>query len=120
MEFYQTCTSCSGRCHSLEHFRAKFLNNYFPRDLRKQKAREFLELKQGDMSVGDYTAKFNELLQYWPQYQDARNEEELCAQFENGLRVEIQETICYMEITDFNQLVSKCRIFKNKHKEKMA
>ena len=27
-------------------FRAKFLNNYFPRDLRKQKAREFLDLKQ--------------------------------------------------------------------------
>ena len=25
-----------------------------------------------------------------------------------------------MEITDFNQLVSKCRIFENKHKEKMA
>ena len=31
---------------------------------RKQKAREFMDLKQGDMSVGDYTAKFNELLQY--------------------------------------------------------
>ena len=47
-----------------ETFKAKFLDNYFPRDLRKQKAKEFLKLKQGDMTVGDYTVKFNELLQY--------------------------------------------------------
>ena len=54
------------------------------------------------MSVGDYIPKFNELLQYWSQYQDARNEEELCAQYENGLRAKIQEAVCYMEIIDFN------------------
>ena len=61
-------------------FKDKFLDNYFPRDLRKRKAREFLDLKQGNMSVGEYIAKFNELLQYWPQYQEVRNEEDLCAQ----------------------------------------
>ena len=58
-------------------FKDKCRGNYFPRDLRKRKAREFLDLKQGSMSVWEYTAKFNELLQYWPQYQDARNEEDL-------------------------------------------
>ena len=101
-------------------FKDKFLENYFPRDLRKRKAREFLDLKQGNMSVGEYTAKFNELLQYWPQYQDARNEEDLCAQFENGLRLEIQQAVSYMQITDFNQLVTKCRIFEDKMKERQA
>ena len=40
-------------------FKVRFLDNYFPRDLRKQRAREFLDLKQGNMSMGDYTAKFN-------------------------------------------------------------
>ena len=45
-------------------FKDKFLDNYFPRDLRKRKAREFLDLKQGNMSVGEYTTKFNELLKY--------------------------------------------------------
>ena len=69
------------------------------------------------MSVGEYTAKFNELLQSWPQYKDARNEEDLCAQFENGLRLEIQQAVSYMQITDFNQLVTKCRIFEDKMKE---
>ncbi|XP_028208366.1 uncharacterized protein LOC114391570 [Glycine soja] len=72
------------------------------------------------MSVGEYTAKFNELLQYWPQYQDARNEEDLCGQFENGLRLEIQQAVSYMQITDFNQLVTKCRIFEDKMKERQA
>ncbi|XP_025979699.1 uncharacterized protein [Glycine max] len=101
-------------------FKDKFLDNYFPRDLRKRKAREFLDLKQGNMSVGEYTTKFNELLQYWPQYQDARNEEDLCAQFENGLRLEIQQAVSYMQITDFNQLVMKCRIFEDKMKKRQA
>ena len=45
-------------------FKDKFLEIYFLRDLRKQRAKEFLELKQGNMSVGEYMAKFNELLQY--------------------------------------------------------
>ena len=34
------------------------------------------------------------------------------------LRAKIQEAVCYMEITNFNQLVTRCRIFENKHKEK--
>ena len=72
------------------------------------------------MSVGEYTAKFNELLQYWPQYQEVRNDEDLCSQYENGLRMEIQQAVCYMQITDFNQLVMKCRIFEDKLKEKQV
>ncbi|XP_014628573.1 uncharacterized protein [Glycine max] len=104
----------------LEEHKDKFLDNYLPRDLRKRKARKFLDLKQGNMSVGEYTTKFYELLQYWPQYQDARNEEDLCAQFENGLRLEIQQAVSYMQITDFNQLVAKCRIFEDKMKERQA
>ena len=74
-----------------------------------------VELKQGNMSVGEYTSKFNDLLQYWPTYQQGGNEEDLCAQYENGLRPEIQEAGCYMQIQDFNQLVPKCRIFEAKH-----
>ena len=79
-----------------------------------------MDLKQENMSVGEYTTKFNELLQYWPQYQDARNEEDLCAQFDNELRLEIQQTVSYMQITDFNHLVIKCRIFEDKVKERQA
>jgi len=33
---------------------------YYPRDVRKVKEREFLCLKQGEMSVMKYATKFNE------------------------------------------------------------
>lgn len=37
---------------SWDAFKAKFLEKYFPKDLRKEKAKEFLELKQGNIIVG--------------------------------------------------------------------
>ncbi|XP_027343040.1 uncharacterized protein LOC113855608 [Abrus precatorius] len=46
--------------HKWETFKAIFLGNYFPRDLKKQKAREFLKQKQGNMTVGEYAAKFQD------------------------------------------------------------
>jgi len=39
-------------------FRREFLNRYFPEDVRGKKEIEFLELKQGDISVTEYAAKF--------------------------------------------------------------
>lgn len=38
-------------------FRAKFLENHFPEDVRSKKEFEFLKLKQGNMTVVEYTAK---------------------------------------------------------------
>ncbi|XP_027364503.1 uncharacterized protein LOC113871606 [Abrus precatorius] len=42
-------------------FRCRFLEKYFPEDLRRRKELEFLNLKQGSTSVGEYAAKFDEL-----------------------------------------------------------
>ncbi|XP_027338006.1 uncharacterized protein LOC113851849 [Abrus precatorius] len=58
------------------------MGNYFPRDLKKQKAWEFLDLKQGNMTVEEYAAKFQELMMYWPYYQHEDGEEDLCSQFD--------------------------------------
>ncbi|XP_027368285.1 uncharacterized protein LOC113874252 [Abrus precatorius] len=55
------------------------------KDLKKQKVREFFELKQGSMTVGEYAARFQELMKYWPHYQYEDEEEDLCAQFKHGL-----------------------------------
>ena len=38
-------------------FTREFLNRYFPEDVRGKKEIEFLELKQGNMSVTEYAAK---------------------------------------------------------------
>ncbi|KAK7260618.1 hypothetical protein RIF29_26821 [Crotalaria pallida] len=59
-----------GRDVSWGVFMEKFLQKYFPEDLRRKKEVEFLQLKQGNMSVGEYAAKFEELMKYFPYYQN--------------------------------------------------
>ena len=49
-------------------FSREFLRKYFPEDVRGKKEIEFLELKQGTMSVNDYAVKFSELAKYYPHY----------------------------------------------------
>ena len=39
-------------------FRREFMRKYYPEDVRGKKEIEFLELKQGSMSVTEYAAKF--------------------------------------------------------------
>ncbi|XP_027343011.1 uncharacterized protein LOC113855574 [Abrus precatorius] len=101
-----------------ETFKAIFLGNYFLRDLGKQKAHEFLELKQGSMIVGEYAAKFQELMKYWPHYQHGYGEEDLCAQFEQGLRPNIRAAVSVFQLIDLPILVSKSRIFEANSKGK--
>lgn len=42
-------------------FKDRFLEKYFPADIRDKKEMEFLALKQGSMTVREYDAKFEEL-----------------------------------------------------------
>src|SRR4030065_1334311 len=53
---------------SWDVFRDAFLEKYFPEDVKCKKGCEFLELKQGNMSVADYAAKFEELSRFCPRY----------------------------------------------------
>ncbi|MCI95042.1 cellular nucleic acid-binding protein, partial [Trifolium medium] len=41
-----------------EVFKREFLRQYFPSYVKNKKVIEFMELKQGNMSVADYAAKF--------------------------------------------------------------
>nr|XP_009803823.1 PREDICTED: uncharacterized protein LOC104249145 [Nicotiana sylvestris] len=49
-----------------EDFSEFFLAHYFPREFREACLDTFLNLKQGDMSVRDYSHKFNSLARYTP------------------------------------------------------
>ena len=51
-----------------ESFKREFLVKYFPSDIRNRKVVEFMELKQGNMSVAEYAAKFEELCRYSRHY----------------------------------------------------
>ena len=45
-------------------FKELFMGKFFPTLARHAKAREFLELKQGNMTVLEYVAKFTELARF--------------------------------------------------------
>ncbi|MCI66922.1 cellular nucleic acid-binding protein, partial [Trifolium medium] len=53
---------------SWEIFKGEFLRKYFPADIKNKKVVEFMELKQGDMSVAEYAVKFESLCAFSPHY----------------------------------------------------
>jgi len=93
-------------------FKREFLDKYFSEDVRGKKEIEFLELKQGDMSVTEYAAKFVELAKFYPHYTPDTAEFLKCIKFENGLRADIKRAIGYQKIRNFSELVSSCRIYE--------
>ena len=76
-------------------FREEFLKKYYPEDARGKKEIEFLELKQGNMTVAEYSAKFEALVKFCPHYNRVDAELSKCLKFENGLRPEIKQGIGY-------------------------
>ncbi|XP_058741124.1 uncharacterized protein LOC131613474 [Vicia villosa] len=93
-------------------FLREFLRKYYPESVRGKKEIEFHELKQGNMSVTDYAAKFTELAKFYPYYDGEGAEFSKCVKFENGLRSEIKKAIGYHQIRVFPNLVDSCRIFE--------
>ncbi|KAH0705927.1 hypothetical protein KY285_010447 [Solanum tuberosum] len=49
-----------------EAFKLEFIDRFFPRELREAKLGEFINLKQGSMSVKEYSLKFTLLSKYAP------------------------------------------------------
>ncbi|CAJ2636509.1 unnamed protein product [Trifolium pratense] len=93
-----------------ETFKREFLRKYFPADVKNKKVIEFMELKQGNLSVAEYTAKFEALCVFSPHYNTVEAEEDKCVKFESGLRPDIKLLIGFSEIRDFPTLMTKARI----------
>ena len=49
-----------------EKFKAAFLDRFFPLEMREAKVLEFINLRQGSMSVREYALKFTQLSKYAP------------------------------------------------------
>nr|KYP34651.1 RNA-directed DNA polymerase isogeny [Cajanus cajan] len=94
-----------------EVFRAKFFEKYFPNDVRRAKEIEFMQLKQGNMTVGEYASKFEELGKYSTFFYHP-DERMKCIKFEDGLRPELRKAVGILEISDFPTLIHKCRFLE--------
>ena len=67
------------------------MGKYFPATTRHEKAQEFLELKQGAMTVMKYVARFTELARFADDY--VATDLAKVRRFENGLKFSIRGRI---------------------------
>ena len=67
------------------------MGKYFPTSAQHAKAREFLELKQGTMTVLEYVDKFTELARFADDY--VATDMAKVRKFEDGLKLFIQGKI---------------------------
>jgi hypothetical protein len=81
----------------------------------KLKRKEFADLKQGDMTVNEYLNSFIQLSRYAPD--DINTDEKKQVMFLSGLNDDIQFQLLNTDYTDFQHMVDKTIIIKNKIKE---
>ncbi|XP_062077141.1 uncharacterized protein LOC133782017 [Humulus lupulus] len=84
-------------------FRREFYDKYFPRTYRDAKLSEFLQLKQGYMTVREYEDKFISLVRFARAL--VANEVDMCRRFEDGLRRDIRMIVTAVGWTEFRGLV---------------
>ena len=84
-------------------FHDLFMGKYFPNTARHAKAQEFLELKQGTITVMDYVARFMELAHFADDYV-ATNMAKV-RRFENGLKLSIRGRIVGLRLQDMDFMV---------------
>ena len=72
-------------------FRELFMGKFFPASARHAKAWEFLELKQGNMTLLKYVAQFIELARFGDDY--VALDMAKVRKFEDGLKLSIQGKI---------------------------
>jgi hypothetical protein len=81
----------------------------------KLKKKEFADLKQGGMTVNEYLNSFIQLSRYAPN--DINTDEKKHDLFLNGLNDDIQFQLLNTDYADFQHMVDKTIVIRNKIKE---
>ena len=84
-------------------FRELFIDKFFSASTKHAKAREFLEFKQGSMTVLEYVAKFTELARFGDDY--VATDMAKVRKFEDGLKLSIRSKIVGFLIRDMDSMV---------------
>ncbi|XP_012451939.1 uncharacterized protein LOC105774125 [Gossypium raimondii] len=95
-----------------EEFRKKYISQWFIDKKRK----EFLELKQGQMSVAEYEIEFVRLSKYAQEC--VPTEAIMCKRFEDGLNEDIRMFVGMLELKEFVVLVDRACKAEELNKEK--
>ena len=79
------------------------MGKYFPETARHAKAQEFLELKQGAMTVMGYVARFTEFARFADDY--VATDLAKVRRFKNGLKLSIRARIVRLRLHDMDSMV---------------
>ena len=79
------------------------MSKYFPATTRHAKAQEFLELRQGTMTVMEYMARFIELARFVDYYM--ATDMTKVRRFENGLKLSIRSKKLGLRLQDMDSMV---------------
>ena len=93
-----------------EEFRELFMDKFFPASARHAKAWEFLELKQGIMTVLEYVAYFTDLAYFANDYV-ATNMAKV-QKFEDGLKLSIRGKIVRLLLQDLDSMVRTAMVIE--------
>ncbi|XP_075524554.1 uncharacterized protein LOC142556956 [Primulina tabacum] len=96
-------------------FKDLFYDKYFPSDVKARKVKEFLELKQGTMSMNDYILKFEEGSLFVPFI--ASNDKDGAEHFMRGLRAEIRRDVRMSKANSYKEIVEKAFMAEYDEKE---
>ncbi|XP_061361195.1 uncharacterized protein LOC133305080 [Gastrolobium bilobum] len=99
-------------------FERNFLDKYFPQDARERKEGEYNDLVQGEMSVDEYLAKFNQLAKYAHFRRAMPDSESLAAKFQRGLNDRIAESLAGCGSRDFPTLINQCKAVEDIHRRR--
>ena len=91
-------------------FQELFMGKYFPDTARHEKAQEFLEPKQGTMTVMNYVARFTELARFDDDY--VATDMAKVRIFENGLKLSIRGRIVGLRLQDMDSMVGTALIIE--------
>ena len=87
-----------------------FIGKYFPAFAKHAKAREFLELRQGTMTVLEYVARFTELACFGDDY--VATDVAKVRKFEDGLKLSNRGKIVGNNLQDMDSMVSTALIIE--------
>ncbi|XP_035543582.1 uncharacterized protein LOC118347670 [Juglans regia] len=93
-----------------DRFKRAFLDRYFSPALREAKARQFLDLVQGTMTVERYTVTFVALSRFASYL--VPDEEKKCEKFERGLQPRIRSRLIPLRIRNFTDLVTRATLIE--------
>ncbi|GAU28976.1 hypothetical protein TSUD_391740, partial [Trifolium subterraneum] len=88
------------------NFRRLFIDHYIPESYRMSMERELIELKQRGKSVAEYTTKFNELVRYVADSDDAPTEA-WKKKYRFGLRADIAHDVSLQQVASLGELIQK-------------